>query len=331
MKLEQLTYVVEVANAKSISKAADNLLLSQPGLSAAIKQLEAELGTELFIRNRRGVELTETGRHFLVYAKRIVKQVNALEKFCKNDAEPMFQSLSIASFYFRFSGAVSAMMVNKYKKEGTKFVIRHGIVSDCIDWVSEGICDVGLVYFPTGTEAEFKKQLQRKQLNYKTIYQEPLNIIIGAGHPLYNTDITQISLKELQKYTVVSRDPTSPKDYIRSVFLHTEIPPTNRGDLRVIITDQAALYEMLEFTDCYCLGFSNDIVYQNVPGPHKLRTLKISDEDKPAMISIAWIAPANVEFMPLAKEYIELMTDVCTRRDFWELHPDLRLDMQQTL
>lgn len=330
MKLEQLTHVVEVANTKSISKAADKLLISQPGLSASIRQLENELGAELFVRSRKGVELTEVGSGFLVYAKRIVKQVNALEKFCKYDAEPVFQSLSIASFYFRFSGAVSAMMVNKYKKDGTKFVLRHGIVSDCIDWVAEGICDVGLVYFPTASEKEFKKLMQRKQLNYETIYQEPLNVIIGAGHPLYNTDATEISIQELQKYTVLSRDPASAKDYIRSVFLHTEILPTKRGDLRVVITDQAALYEMLEFTDCYCLGFSNDVVYRNVPGPHKLRTLKLHKDDHLAMMSVAWIAPANMEFMPLVKEYIQLMTDVCTRRDFWELHPDLRLDMRQT-
>ena len=330
MKLEQLTHVVEVANTKSISKAADKLLITQPGLSASIRQLENELGAELFVRSRKGVELTEVGSGFLVYAKRIVKQVNALEKFCKYDAEPVFQSLSIASSYFRFAGAVSAMMVNKYKKDGTKFVLRHGIVSDCIDWVAEGICDVGLVYFPTASEKEFKKLMQRKQLNYETIYQEPLNVIIGAGHPLYNTDATEISIQELQKYTVLSRDPASAKDYIRSVFLHTEILPTKRGDLRVVITDQAALYEMLEFTDCYCLGFSNDVVYRNVPGPHKLRTLALRADSKPAMMSVAWIAPANMEFMPLVKEYIQLMTDVCTRRDFWELHPDLRLDMRQT-
>lgn len=327
MKLEQLTYMVEVANTRSISKAAENLLISQPGLSTSIRQLEADVGAELFVRTRRGVELTETGRNFLVYAKRILKQVNALEKLCKNDTESVFQSLSIASFYFRFSGAVSAMMVNKYKKEGTKFVIRHGVVADCIDWVTEGVCDVGLVYFPTDTEKDFKKQLQRKQLNYKTIYQEPLNVIIGAGHPLYNTDVSEISTQELQKYTAISRDPSSAKDYIRSIFLHTEILPISRSDLRVIINDQAALYEMLEFTDCYCLGFSNKIVYENVPGPHKLRTLALQNGGKPTMMSVAWIAPANMEFMPLVREYISLMTDVCTRRDFWELHPELRLDM----
>lgn len=56
MKLEQLVYAVEIANTQSISKAADNLLLSQPGLSTSIKQLEYELGAELFIRTGKGVD-----------------------------------------------------------------------------------------------------------------------------------------------------------------------------------------------------------------------------------------------------------------------------------
>ena len=327
MKLEQLTYVVEVANTQSISKAAENLLISQPGLSSSIKQLEAELGAKLFVRTSKGVELTETGNQFLVYAKRITKQIGALEKLCKNDPAPVFQSLSVASCYFRFAGAVSAMMINKYKAGGTRFVLRNGIVSDCIDWVAEGICDVGLVFFPTNAEKEFQKQLQRKQLNYGVIYREPINVVIGAGHPLYHSDVKEISPAELKNSTALARDQTTAKEYIRSVFLHTESMYINPRDLRVIITDQAVLHEMLEFTDCYCFGFSNDIVYQNIPGPHNLRTLALRDDAKIGNMSVAWIAPANMEFMPLVKEYIQLMTDVCTRRDFWELHPDLRLDM----
>ena len=329
MKLEQLAYVVEVANTQSISKAAANLLISQPGLSASIKQLETELGAELFIRTRKGVELTETGTNFLVYAKRIVKQVNALEKLCKSDVAPIFQSLSVASYYFRFSGAVTAMLINKYKKDGTKFVIRNGIVSDCIDWVANGICDVGLVCFPSSSEKEFQKQLQRKQLNFGCIYQAPMDIYIGAGHPFYHTDITEIELKELEKYTVLAHDQTAAKDYFRSAYLNAEVSLGSQKDLRVIVTDQAALYEMLEFTDCYCMGFSGDVVYQNIPGPNKLRALKIKNNKNPIMMSVAWIAPANMEFVPLVREYIQLMTDVCTRTDFWDIHPELRLDMHE--
>ena len=156
-----------------------------------------------------------------------------------------------------------------------------------------------------------------------------MHIIIGSGHPLYYTDATEITPKELEKYTVLSRDQVNAKDYARSAYLYSDVTIGKQTDLRVIITDQAALYEMLEFTDCYCAGFSSDVVYQNVPGPHNLRNLTIIDGKEPIMMNVAWIAPANMEFMPLVKEYIQLITDVCTRKDFWELHPELKLNMHE--
>ncbi len=82
---------------------------------------------------------------------------------------------------------------------------------------------------------------------------------------------------------------------------------------------------MLEFTDCYCMGFTNDIVYKNIPAPHKLRNLKLRDCQTPIIMNVVWIAPANMEHMPLVKEYIQLITDVCTQENFWELHPDMQL------
>lgn len=84
MKLEQLVHVVEVANTQSISKAASNLLLSQPGLSSSIKQLEYELGADLFVRNPKGVELTPVGSSFVDKAKKILEQVDSLGKMCKD-------------------------------------------------------------------------------------------------------------------------------------------------------------------------------------------------------------------------------------------------------
>ena len=84
-------------------------------------------------------------------------------------------------------------LFNERDKKGTKFVVRNGIVGDCIDWVAEGVCDVGIVCFRTTAESEFKKEMQRKQLKYGNIYQEPMHIIIGSGHPLYYTDATEIT------------------------------------------------------------------------------------------------------------------------------------------
>lgn len=91
----------------------------------------------------------------------------------------------------------------------------------------------------------------------------------------------------------------------------------------MILTDQAAVYEMLEFSDGYCVGHASEYMYQNLPRQHRTRELKVVGQ-QPRSITMAWVTPANMEYLPLVKEFIEAVTDVCTKPDFWELHPELK-------
>jgi len=317
MKLDQLVHVVEVANTQSISKAASNLFLSQPGLSASIKQLEYELGTELFVRSKKGMELTEVGSSFVMYAKKVLSQVEMMEKLCKGHSTHISQTLSVAACHFRFAGAAIAMLMRKHKDDGARFVMRSGISSDCIDWVADGICDIGLVYYRSDEEKEFQKLMQLKQLRYQTIYQTEAHVVIGRGHPLYHTEVTEIDACELLKYPMVAHDQTTAKDYFRSVFLHAQM-----DNLRTIITDRASLYDILEFSDSYSMGLSNEIVYRNIPPQQGTRSLKIVNGTGTGMRNVAWIASANMESMPLAIELIELLTLLCTCPDLPKQHPE---------
>lgn len=316
MKLEQLAHAVEIANTGSFSKAAENLYLSQPGLSASIKQLEQELGAELFVRSRSGIALTAAGNTFIPYAKKVLQQIGTMRQLCRENAGTVSQSLSVASFYYRWAGAVMAMLVNRHAD--ARFVNRNGIVSECVEWVANGVCDVGLVCFYTAEEAAFRKQMKSKQLQYQVIYRATPKVVIGKGHPLYDTDVTQVSRDFLRQYPRIRHDPTNSKDYYRSVFLHTEE--------RVIVTDHATFHEMLSFTPCYCLGYNTDVVYQNVPRPSHTRELELVSDQPLPTLSVAWIAPAGMENLPLVQEYIQLLTDVCLCPDFWQKHPEINRD-----
>lgn len=79
MTLAQLRYAITVANADSMSEAARNLFMSQPSLSAAIKELEEETGIELFRRTNRGISLTPDGEEFIGYARQVVEQYELIE------------------------------------------------------------------------------------------------------------------------------------------------------------------------------------------------------------------------------------------------------------
>lgn len=80
MTLKQLEYIVEISRSGSINKAAQNLYVAQPSLSAAIKQLEQELHFSIFRRKSSGIELTSEGKILLASAKLIVDEAERIHR-----------------------------------------------------------------------------------------------------------------------------------------------------------------------------------------------------------------------------------------------------------
>ena len=78
MTLQQLRYVIAVADHGSMNEAAKALFISQPSLSGAVKELEKELGFELFLRTSRGIVVTPDGEEFLGYARQVTEQYRLL-------------------------------------------------------------------------------------------------------------------------------------------------------------------------------------------------------------------------------------------------------------
>ena len=74
MTLQQLRYVIQAADSRSMNEAAKALYISQPSLSGAIKELEKEIGIELFKRSSHGTVLTPEGEEFLGYARQVTDQ-----------------------------------------------------------------------------------------------------------------------------------------------------------------------------------------------------------------------------------------------------------------
>ena len=80
MTLRQLRYIDVIAKRGSLTAAAEALFVTQPSLTAALRELEQELGITLFLRSRKGLTLTPAGEEFLGYARQILDQVSLVEQ-----------------------------------------------------------------------------------------------------------------------------------------------------------------------------------------------------------------------------------------------------------
>ena len=102
MTLQQLKYIIEIVNCGSMNLAAQKLFVSQPSLSNAVKELEKELGIEIFIRTNKGVTLSSSGQEFLGYARQIIEQTELLEQRYHKD-KPARRLLAVSTQHYAFS------------------------------------------------------------------------------------------------------------------------------------------------------------------------------------------------------------------------------------
>ena len=84
MRIQQLQYIIKIVETGSMNEAAKQLFITQPSLSNAVKDLESEMGIEIFIRNPKGITLTRDGMEFLSYARQVVEQIDLLSERYKN-------------------------------------------------------------------------------------------------------------------------------------------------------------------------------------------------------------------------------------------------------
>ena len=118
MNLQHMKYAVEVADTKSINKAAEKLFVGQSNLSRAIKELEAGLGTAVFDRSAKGMSLTPDGEVFIQYARAVLKQVDDIEHlFSKGETAKKRFSVSVPrASYVAKAFAEFSLLIEKDEK-----------------------------------------------------------------------------------------------------------------------------------------------------------------------------------------------------------------------
>lgn len=174
MELRHVRYFIAVADNLNFSKAAQRLHISQPPLSRQIHQLEEELGVELFIRNKRRVELTKAGRVFLDEARKLVVQAerttNAAKRAQKEDAGVL--RIGIGAGLGR---AISGAVVEHHNLFPSLDIECKDIFSSYQnEALRRGEIDVGLLRPP----------VDAVNLNCEAVFEERFVVILPKSHPL---------------------------------------------------------------------------------------------------------------------------------------------------
>ena len=285
MNLNQLRYVIKVAETGSINRAASNLFISQSVLSTSIRNLENELGHEIFIRSSKGIEITPYGRIFLSYITPIEQQLQLLDGFLYRERTPSNQTLSVVSSGFPFVTHICANLYQKYVEDGLHIKQQENFGSEAMSMVSNQLADVGVV-----------------KLEFHPIVALNIAITVGPNNPLFEHDQEYVAPDMLSDYPMVLYDymDTGPfSDINRRLNLKS-------SSSRISTSSRAAIYEAIAYTDAYYLNSDYSVCpYFEMDGNMRYlpqRTLRLKDCGIKSVIG--WIKRTDHPLSPVAQEMV---------------------------
>ena len=183
MTLQQLKYTVEVADRGSITEAAKALFIAQPSLSAAIQELEREIGTVIFLRSSRGVRLTPEGAEFLGYARQVVQQAGLIEEKYIARTQPK-KRFAVSTQHYSFTAGAFVELVRSQSGEAYEFILREGKTADVIGDVRDLRSEMGILYLSGFNSPVIEKQLREASLQFSDLFTARPHIFIGRNNPL---------------------------------------------------------------------------------------------------------------------------------------------------
>ena len=253
MTLVQLKYIVTIAETGTISEAAKQLYIAQPSLTAAVKELESELGITIFRRTNKGVLLSAEGEEFLGYARQVIEQTNLIEERYLGTGQVKHQ-FCVSTQHYSFAVEAFVDLLRQYGGEEYDFRIRETQTYELIDDVAKLRSEVGVLYLNQFNETVLRRVLQEKGLKFTQLFVAKPHVFVGVDNPLAQKKV--VSLEDLAPYPRLSYE----QGEHNSFYYSEEILSTLESKKDIMVSDRATLFNLLIGLNGYtiCSGVINE-------------------------------------------------------------------------
>ncbi len=254
MNIQKLRYLVEIAACHSISKAAQNLYVSQPYLSKVLKDCEGATGMRLFTRSRHGVTLTDDGKNFIEKARILLQDIDSFEHSFSSQPEPAKMRISAKSFTHPFDALVR--MLQEIPDQQLRCSFSETNNYEVITDVYTGMADLGVLLLSHSSWNAAQEILSSNHIAFEIIARSPIYLLARTGHPLL-TRQTPLTLDAIRQYGFVFYE--SAIDARNHLLENIYSDAANRLHVNemsqvVQITSRAALRDLLIRTDFLSFG-----------------------------------------------------------------------------
>ncbi|MDD6786184.1 MAG: LysR family transcriptional regulator [Eggerthellales bacterium] len=296
MTLQQLRYLMAVAQQGSFNAAATQLFVSQSTLSISVKELEEELGIQIFLRSNRGLKLTNEGTELLGYARQVLEQAELLENRYATRAENRAR-LAISTQHYAFCVQAFVALTNEVGASAYDFTLRETRTGEIIDDVRNFKADIGILYLSESNEKVLTSTFTEAHLTFTPLFEARTHVFVGAHHPLASRP--SVSLTDLEEYPRYSFE-----QGLTNSFHYSEEPfgfmPHSRN---ITYSDRATLTSLLSMGNGYTLstGVLSDEMASNIVA------LPLKEK---SIMRVGYITHDEKVLSELAKRYLEKLHEI---------------------
>lgn len=246
MTLTQLHYAIVLSEASSMSDAARKLYISQPSLSASIRDLENEIGIQLFDRTPRGIRITPEGEEFISYARQVKDQFDLLtSRYTKRKTSK--KKFSVSMQHYSFAVEAFIRLARKYDMDDYELAVRETKTHEVIDDVQALRSEVGVIYINDFNKKVMRNVLAEHGLTFSPLFDTGISVYMSDDHPL--AENSMISIEELQPYPCLSFS----QGRENSFYYAEEVLSTYNYRQTIKATDRATMLDLMRGLHGYTL------------------------------------------------------------------------------
>ena len=238
MTLQQLRYVVTVAEVGTITEAANKLYISQPSLTNAIHELEKEMNIIIFNRTNKGISLSREGDIFLGYARQVLEQATILEEKYKGTQGGKKQ-FCVSTQHYSFAVNAFVDLIKEYGQDEYDFSLRETQTYEIIEDIAKLKSEIGILFLNDFNEAVIEKILRAQELDFYLLFVAKPHVFISRNHPLAKK--AAITNEELEEYPYLSFE----QGEHNSFYFSEEIFSTYERKKNIRVRDRATLFNLL--------------------------------------------------------------------------------------
>ena len=300
MTLQQLKYAVAVADTLNITEASKRVFISQPSLTAAIHELEDEMGVTIFNRSNKGVTITNEGDEFLSYARQVLEQAALLEDHYKG-GESGNTIFSVSCQHYSFAVNAFVDVIRKFGGPSYDFTLRETQTNEIIEDVTKMKSEIGVLYLSGKNEKVIRNMIRKNNLEFEPLFTTPLHVFMSSKNPLAKKE--RITLADLKPFPYLTYE----QGNFNSFYFAEE--PLTAIDFdcprNIKVRDRATLFNLLIGLDGYTI--CSGVISHKLNGKEIIaKPLAVFDK-----MTIGYVMRKGVTPSRYAKEYINALQRHC--------------------